>query len=285
MAYPILYKDGLPYKVRVALAGIIKKAHAGTTRASGDDVVSLAKSLQQQAFVVMASALISVRAYNDAIQVLDEAAILYGRSGKLQGLRSQAEAELRLMEQSLQAQKHSPYYIQQSMKQGRVGRAAYPWISPEELRRSNKAVKKIKAKFETASVNKNAILGPSTVGGVTDDSFGVFAREDIVRDELIVIDTSAFTAFNIHSKENCWACSEPLSHNTFSMPCCGTEFCRESSKTEATKTYHQSLCGKDFRWPYEASKDAQQQSNDMIPLLLMKVLATAVQQNASPLKG
>ena len=285
MAHPVLYKDGLRYKIRTALANIIKKAHAGTTRASEDDVVVLAISLQQQALMVMASALISVRAYNDAIQVLDEASILCTRPGRLHDLRSQAEAELRLMEQSLQAQKHSPYYIQQSMKQGRVGRAAYPWISPEELRRSTKAVKKIKAKFETASVNKNAILGPSTVGGVTDDNFGVFARKDIVRDELIVIDKSAFTAFNIHSKGSCWACAQPLSHDRVSMACCGAEFCSEPCETEATKTYHQSLCGKDFRWLYEASIDAQQQSSDMIPLLLMKVLATAVQQNASPLKG
>ena len=278
-----LDKESLPYKVSAALTGIVGRRDMEAARKFEAGNVSTAKWLQQQAFVAMASALICVRAYHDAIQVLDEAIVLCGTSEQLQTLCSKAKGESRYMEQSLQARHQTPGYIQQSMKQGGVERVAYPWINPEELGRGKKAMKKVKNKFETASTN--ATLGPSSVGGTTSDNLGVFARQDILRDELIVIDRSAFTVLNVEGKENCWACSEALGHETVSMNCCKAKFCSESCKTEAINTYHRVLCDKDFTWLYEASKDADPVSNDMISLVLMKILATAVQQNARPLKG
>lgn len=278
-----LDKDSLPCKVSAALAGIVGKRDTGAARESEAGNVSRATWLRQQAFMVMGSALIGVRAYHDAIQVLDEAIMLCGTSEQLQTLCSKAKDESRYMEQSLQARHQTPGHIQQSMKQGGVERVAYLWINPEELGRGKKAMKKVKNKFETASTN--ATLGPSSVGGTTSDNLGVFARQDILRDELIVIDRSAFTVLNVEGKENCWACSGPLGYETVAMNCCKAKFCSESCKTEAINTYHRVLCDKDFTWLYEASKDADPVSSDMIPLMLMKILATAVQQNARPLKG
>ena len=242
-----------------------------------------AKSLQRDAFKLITSALFSVRAYHDAIQVLGEAIILSDTPEELLKLRSHVREQSRLQELSLQSQTAMPSYIQQSMKQGRVQRVEYPWISPDELGRGNKAMKKVKAKIETVSMN--ATLGTSTVGGAKSDNFGVFARKDISRNEPIMIEKSIYTVLSVQTDKNCWACVEPLSNNTFSSPCCKVRYCSESCKTEAMKTYHRALCDKDFQWLFEACKDAEQVSSDMIPLLLLKVLATAVQQNASPLKG
>lgn len=57
---------------------------------------------------------------------------------------------------------------------------------------------------------------------------------------------------------------------------CKARFCTESCKTKTMNNYHRVLCGRDFKWLCEACKDANMLSNDMIPLLLMKVLATAI---------
>lgn len=138
-------------------------------------------------------------------------------------------------------------------------------------------MKKVKNKFETATTN--ATLGPSSVGGSTSDNLGVFARQDILRGDLIVTDKSAFTIFNLQGQENCWACYEPLGHANVSMNCCKAKYYSQSCKTEAINTYHRVLCDKEFEWLYRASKDVDQISNDMISLLLMKILA------AKPLKG
>lgn len=278
-----LDKDSLPCKVSAALAGTIGKLDTGVTRQCEAGNVSIAKSLQQQAFLVMASALLCVRAYHDAIQVLDEAVVLGGTSEGLQKLCSQVKERSRSMEQPIPARHQKPGYMQRSTKQGGVQRVAYPWINPEELGRGNKAMKKAKTKLEAAS--RNATLGPSSLGGATSDNLGVFARQDITRNELIVTDRSAFTVFNVQGKDDCWACSKPLGHEIVFMNCCNNKFCSESCKTEAVNTYHRVLCDKDFEWLYRASKDADQSSNDMVPLMLMKILATAVQQNAKPLKG
>ena len=280
VTYSDLGKDSLPCKVSAALAGTVWKSDMGTDREHDAGSLSSAKFLQQQAFLVMASALIYLRGYYDAIQVLDEAIVLCGTCEQLQNLRSQAEEKFRSFEQLHQ---EIPGFGTQSTKVGGVKRVAYPWISPEELGRGNKALKKVKSKFETTSTN--ATLGLSSVGGTTSDNFGIFARQNISRRDLIVTDRSAFTVFNVQRKENCWACSEPLDHSVVRMSCCNVMFCSESCKTEATNSYHRVLCGKDFTWLYEASKDVNELSNDMIPLFLMKILATAVQQNAKPLKG
>ncbi len=266
--------DGLPVKVHAALVRVDGERDTGAAREVEAGNVSIAKRLQEQTFLVMASALVSVRAYHDATQVLDEAIVLCGPSEQLEVVHLQVQKKSRSMEQWLRVHYQSPNYIQQSMKQGGVERVAYPWINPEEIRRGNKAMKKIKNKFEIASTN--ATLGPTSVGGVVSDNHGVFARQDVSRNDLIVMDKSAFTVLNFQGKKNCWACSEPLHDETISMNCCRATFCSHSCKTEAMNSYHRVLCKKDFKWLYEASKGADQESNDMIPLLLMKVLATAV---------
>ena len=282
MAQWELDKDSLPYKVIDAIARNINELDPAVVGKVGP-AVSLTKRLQEKTFLVMIRALISIRAYHDAIWVLDKAIVLCGTSVSLQELRSEVDERSRDMRKRLQSQQRSPEYIQRTMELGGVERISYPWIDPEELKRGNKAVKKVKAKFETSS--SNATLGLSSVGSTTCDNFGVFARQDIPRGDLIVTDKSAFTVLNVQLIPNCWACSEPLGEIVISMSCCKVMFCTESCKIEAMNTYHGVLCGKDFRWLYKASKDAYELSNEMIPLLLMKVLATAVQQNAKPLKG
>lgn len=274
--------DSLPCKVNAALARTVKKSDTEFA-AKREPGMSMAKQLQGEAFRIMVMALISVRAYHDANRVLDEMTMIWGTSELALGPRLRVTRLVRVFEHVLQAQQSSPEDIPEMIKRGAVDRVPYPWINPEELRRGNKAVKKAKMKFGTFS--SNATLGPSSVDGAKSDSLGVFARQNITQGELIMTDKSGFTVRNAQDGSKCWACSEPLSHNAVPTDCCKARFWTEPCKSEAMKTYHRALCGKDFNWLYEASENADLLSNDMIPLLLMKVLATAVQQNAKPLKG
>lgn len=110
VAYPDLDKDSLPCKVSAALAGNTRDSVTGAARDYEAGNVFNAKSLQQQAFLVIAAALISVRAYHDAIQVLDEAIVLYGASEQLQSLCSQAKGESGSMKQCFQSRHQTPAY-------------------------------------------------------------------------------------------------------------------------------------------------------------------------------
>ena len=166
-----LDKDSLPYTISAALVGTMEKQDTRAARGFDASILSNAKSLQQQAFLVMASALIYLRGYYDAIQVLDEAMVFCGTSEHLQELSLQAKEKFRSLEPW---HHHLPGCGPLSTKHGGIKRVAYPWITPEELERGNKAFKDVKSKFETVSMN--AAIGLSSVGGTTSDNFGVFAQ-------------------------------------------------------------------------------------------------------------
>ncbi|KAK0512583.1 hypothetical protein JMJ35_004600 [Cladonia borealis] len=68
------------------------------------------------------------------------------------------------------------------------------------------------------------------------------------------------------------------------MTCCTSKFCSETCMQEAEDTYHNVICGKGFSWLHRACTEADQVYCDKIPLLLVKILATAVQQNWKPLR-
>ena len=68
------------------------------------------------------------------------------------------------------------------------------------------------------------------------------------------------------------------------MTCCTSKYCSEPCMEEAKETYHDVICGKDFSWLYKACKEADQIYSDRIPLMLVKILATAVHLNCKPLK-
>ena len=53
---------------------------------------------------------------------------------------------------------------------------------------------------------------------------------------------------------------------------------------EAKDTYHDVICGKDFSWLYRACTEADQIYCDKGPLMMVKILATAIQQNCKPLE-
>ena len=240
------------------------------------------RAIEEMAWLVMAQGLMCIRAWYDAIAVLEEGLKNYPDNSLFKILLAKLKPALGKLKEELRAQGHDRATISMAMKRGRVDRVAYPWIVPEEFTRGTKAIKKVKVKFEAAATN--ASIAPSGLGGTTDDNYGVFAKCDINKGDQILLDKSIYSDFNIHNVNNCSACSCPLNGSNVTVDCCKAKFCTESCKTEALNAYHKILCGKDFTWLYDACKDTDSMTNEMIPLHMVKVLATAIQQNAKPLK-
>lgn len=235
---------------------------------------------RQQAILTLVSGLNNIRAWHDATHILEDALkqspnhevfaqLLQDNKKKLEGLKR--ECKIRGMDDAAGAR---------TMKRGRVNKVPYPWIVPEELARSNTAVKRQKARFKEAS--STAIIAASSVGGMSNDNFGVFAKCDIPKGQCVVLDKSIFCDYNIPGRDYCGACCESLVDKSIPVSCCQTRFCSDDCKSKALSNYHKTICSKDFAWLYDECKDVDFQS-DAIPLVMLKILATAVQQGVKPL--
>lgn len=186
------------------------------------------------------------------------------------------------LKKDFRAQSGNSASIQKTIKRGRVDHVAYPWIVAEELTRSNKAIKTVKTKYDAATTR--AGITPSNLGDTADDNYSVFAKGDINKGKRILLDKSIYSDFNILDVNDCSACSQPLHGSDVTVDCCKAKFCTEPCKAEALNAYHRILCGKDFAWLYAACRDTDDIFNEMIPLHMVKVFATAIQQNAKSLK-
>lgn len=238
--------------------------------------------IEEMAWLVMAQGLMCIRAWYDAISVLQDGLKKFPSSFTLKTLLAEVKIGFEQLEKDFEAHGYDSGTVQKTIKRGRVDRVAYPWIVPEELTRSTKAFKKIKAKI--ASTATKVGIAPSDLGGTMDGNYGVFAKADINKGETILLDKSIYTEFNIPGINDCSACSQHLHGSSVTVDCCKAKFCSESCKAEAVNAYHRILCGKTFSWLHAACKDADDISNAMVPLLMVKVLATAIQQNSKPLK-
>lgn len=165
---------------------------------------------------------------------------------------------------------------------GRLHRVHYPWIAREEYKRSKKVAKKIKVNVEAAS--NNAIVQPGSLCGGNEGSLGVFAHREIPKGERIVMDYSIFSTFNSFGLNICEACCGPLSKTSLTLEWCKAVYCSVACRMEAIKSYHKSLCCKDFNWLCGAYSKADPLTNEMVPLLMVKLLATVIQHNPRPLK-
>ncbi|KAI9821266.1 MAG: hypothetical protein M1827_004002 [Pycnora praestabilis] len=246
-------------------------------------VKSLLDGWLEQAFLMMAQGLAYITALHDAVQVLKEAKDRFPANTIFPTRLRRMQGSLALLRQNIlkQDNAHKAHTnINEVVERGRVNRVMYPWIMPEEMARSMKAVKELKIKFTTISTN--AFIAPTLLSDTA--GYGVFARQDIRAGESIMLDKSIYTNYNDPGRYYCGACSEFLPRNAVTMTCCDVKFCSDTCKNEALTTYHKVLCGKDFSWLYQSCQDANPTFNDMIPLLMVKVLGTAVQHNTKPLK-
>ena len=232
--------------------------------------------MEQHALTLLIEGLYRVRAWHDAAELAKESAHDFPNLNEWKDLTAERLAGLdREMRKNGD---NNPA----GRRVGALLRVHYPWIAQEEVERDKKALKKIKATFEASS--DNALLRSSSLGGGTEGSLGVFARRDIKKGEHILFDRSIYFAANGHDELACEACGGSTLRSPIMLSCCKVRYCSVACKTEALQSYHKVLCGKDLGWLHKAYSGADSLSNDIVPLLMVKVFATAVQNNIWPFK-
>jgi len=139
--------------------------------------------------------------------------------------------------------------------QGKARRVLYPWNehepdrrAPEELRFLNERLADIAPKCEVRAVALPA-LHDSTDEEEVSVQLGLFAKEDIAADEIILRESSLLTATNRLHDDLCDACNAPLPELSAPGPpvacegCADTIFCSQACHDEAQRIYHGAICG------------------------------------------
>lgn len=143
--------------------------------------------------------------------------------------------------------------------QGFARRVLYPWNehepdrrSPENLKMLNERLAVVAPKCEVRAVALPVLHAPTDDSSSTDVSvqLGLFAKEDIAADEIILRESSLLTATNRLHDDLCDACNTPLPELCAPEPpvaceggCVDIIFCSQKCHDIAQEVYHGAICG------------------------------------------
>ncbi|KAJ5156955.1 uncharacterized protein N7482_008055 [Penicillium canariense] len=141
--------------------------------------------------------------------------------------------------------------------QGFARRILYPWNehepdrrAPEELATLNERLKDVAPKCEVRAVTLPALHGATPDEEEVSIQLGLFAKEDIAPDEIILRESSLLTATNRLHDDLCDACNAPLPDLSAAEPpvgceggCADTVFCSQTCHDTAQEVYHGAICG------------------------------------------
>ena len=253
-------------------------------------VFSSIDRMHQQAYTILAQGLLSLNAWRDALTVLQEAIVAFPDHGKFEALRKQCMENHWLLENKMRIQGKDEETVDNILISGQLERVSYPWIAPKELERSDKAMKKLNAQFEAASENaciqRSALRGATSHHGLPEDDYGVFARRNIERGETIVFTKSIWTDCKTRLADDCCSscCQTFPKELAIEMTCCRNMFCSQICMEAAKDTFHDITCRKDLSWLHEAYKGTDHVYRDNAPIMMVKIIATAIHLNCKPLK-
>ncbi|KAJ5179128.1 hypothetical protein N7492_002338 [Penicillium capsulatum] len=141
--------------------------------------------------------------------------------------------------------------------QGFARRVLYPWNehepdrrAPEELTLLNNRLADIAPKCEVRAVALPALHGSNPDEVEVSVQLGLFAKEDVAADEIILRESSLLTATNRLHDDLCDACNAPLPELSAPEPpvaceggCADTVFCSQACHDTAQQVYHGAICG------------------------------------------
>lgn len=142
--------------------------------------------------------------------------------------------------------------------QGFARRVLYPWNehepdrrAPEELAFLNKRLEIVAPKCEVRAVALPALhTGTGEDTGEVSVQLGLFAKEAIEPNEIILRESSLLTATNRLHDDLCDACNAPLPELSAAEPpvacegdCADTVFCSQACHDTAQEVYHGAICG------------------------------------------
>ncbi|CAG8947572.1 unnamed protein product [Penicillium salamii] len=141
--------------------------------------------------------------------------------------------------------------------QGFARRVLYPWNehepdrrSPETLSLLNERLSTIAPKCEVRAVSLPVLHDTADDSMEVSIQLGLFAKEDISPDEIILRESSLLTATNRLHDDLCDACNAPLPDLSAAQPpvaceggCVDIIFCSQACHDTAQEVYHGAICG------------------------------------------
>ena len=177
-------------------------------------------------------------------------------------------------------------YFSESLRNGQVLMKAYPWMTPDFLRRDERTLQTIKEGLEAFS---KCTIGPSSIKDTRApeaDVLGVFATRDIRCNETILTDRTLVGVTTLINK--CSACCGSLpSRGCVILPCCSVQHCNQKCAQEAVSAFHSAICGQNFLAVTKSARYTGNKylSNAIRSLHLLRILAIVVKEGVHPLKS
>lgn len=234
------------------------------------------------------NALYKIRAVPDILTLCKEALKIYPRDPEIRDLLEEGEEAY-----SEHAAEARPSLAAQGMSLdqyawGMVATKSYPWTPPALRTRDVETIASANQILDSCSdclEIRHSSLGSRN--GTT-QSFGMFAKRDIKKNEKILDSPSATGTSNKPATgQYCYNCAFTLKKNqVFTFTCCPTmKFCSEVCLEIANGNYHKALCGKDFSELYQAasSQTFSESSKARDNLVFLRLIAISLQAGTPPL--
>jgi hypothetical protein len=256
-------------------------------------VIDILKKLELQVWTELMEGLIASNACHDYIQMSREAVAKFPFDDIFPSELMNAEAWFQQRKDILNTQhtagEMSANLMNSTLYNGGMFPVAYPWMTEDLVTREDTCFEQVQNEFKLES--NNCVVARSTIRNVLDteelvshnDVFGVFATKNIDLTETVLIDRT--TAGVISSLDRCATCCNNLSDTTVNL-CCTMPYCSKTCAQTAIQSFHAPLCGRDFKFLYDAAKSAKFSADISVDsLLLLRVLALAIHEEAAhPLK-
>lgn len=269
------------------------------------DLVTLRSSLLEdynlKCWVVLVQSLLFARAAADSLDICREALNSYPEDPELLSWLEMLEEHVELREKHVSPEKRKGSWMT-DVRNGAVFMRPYPWMTEDELRRSDALIEKMNIEMMEASEGKCIVARILTEGSDQGtDELGVFAAQDIQANNRVLMD---FTPIGVSNDPSaCPTCcfsrdNRPLDIQTVfpaegcKIPCCNERYCSLRCAELSLETFHPLLCGKDleFLLPIHAPEGPNSPSEfhpsawATISRLILRCLASSVQSNIHPLQ-
>lgn len=250
----------------------------------GPNVWAALKKIEIDNTKLLVEALIRLNCPCDAQEVCRDASRSFPAEGFFRGRKS---IELNELKRSLEASPMPSHYQPEqrgdwiaALRFGGFYRRAYPWMSSEMLRRDPSTINRMRKSVAglTTKCTIKKISVKESPDETESDYYGMFAKTDIKRGHMIFKEGTVIFAA---TTGRCPACCRSLNSTPHLSECCQTPYCTTRCANLAARTYHASICKKDFSFLKESKS-----SNTIILQEQVRVFALILQENAShPLKS
>lgn len=238
---------------------------------------------------LLIESLVLLQCLCDAQEICRDASRMFPAEGYFRGMKLRVLNALKKRDLARPMPSHLPPEEKEDfnaiLRSGGFYRRAYPWMSSEMLRRDPSAISRMRKSVANLTTKCN-IKKISTKEGLDEtesDYYGMFAKEKAQIGEIILREDAVLCAARV-SAERCPTCCRLLPNTPHLSKCCQTPYCTVRCANLAGRTYHASICKKDFSFLDETTK--RETRNTLLLQEKLRLFAAIIQENAShPLKS